>query len=167
MTDRRDRLAEKKEPTMTDIERAAEKLADVLVESQSREEDIRLIIHALTSHARPAADENARLRAGLMRIRTCTDCPTLGMGDMRKGLHCGLEDRDIFDRYDAADYGFEDATERWIEWARNEADAALTPAAAQAERGEGLCYPFSTETCKRPGCTCRYEAREAGKERGE
>ena len=71
--------------------------------------------------------ENAKMRDGLMRIRTCTDCPTLDMGDMRKGLQCGLEDRDIINRYEAAEYGFDDATERWFEWARNEADAALTP----------------------------------------
>jgi len=39
---------------MTEIEREAEKLADALVDSQSMEEDIRLIIHALT-HSRPPA----------------------------------------------------------------------------------------------------------------
>jgi len=46
-------------------------------------------------------------------------------GDYYLGLHCGLEDRDITDRYDAADYGWEKAFE-YIE-------SILLPAIAKAK----------------------------------
>ena len=52
-----------------------------------------------------------------------------------QGMGCGLEDRSITDRYDAMEYGWEQAMERvygeQIKWAREVIDAALTPEAAQ------------------------------------
>ena len=40
-------------------------------------------------------------------------------GEWQTGLHCGLEDRGIGDRYEACDHGFECGVERALEWARN------------------------------------------------
>ncbi len=52
-------------------------------------------------------------------------------GDYLTGLHCGLEDQNIDDRYDACDYGFWKGVERACEWAQGIAqgaiDAAPTP----------------------------------------
>lgn len=67
------------------------------------------------------------LREALKRIESGADAPSLAVGDMRKGLFCGVEDRDLRDRYDGAEYGWEDAAERYLEWAKNEAAAALSP----------------------------------------
>ena len=50
-------------------------------------------------------------------------------GDWAKGLHCGLEDRDIHDRYDACDYGFDAGVERALEFVQ----CALAEALALAE----------------------------------
>ena len=50
---------------------------------------------------------------------------------MRQGLGCGVEDRGIHDRYEAAEYGYEDALERCAEFIRNATDdAAKDPTAA-------------------------------------
>lgn len=51
------------------------------------------------------------------------DFPDLHAGQMRFGLRCGLEDREIGCPYEAAEYGFEDAIERCLEWAKNIAAA--------------------------------------------
>lgn len=67
--------------------------------------------------------ENAAMREALRRINEGESFPeyhTQGMG-------CGLEDRDIRDRYDAMEYGWEQCEERVIEWLSNELEAALTP----------------------------------------
>ena len=53
------------------------------------------------------------------------DAPDLAAKDMRFGLHCGLEDKDIMDRYSAADYGWLDCEERYLEWVKNIAREAL------------------------------------------
>lgn len=46
-------------------------------------------------------------------------------GEYHTGLHCGLEDRDIVDRYDACDHGFEKGVERALEWAQGVVEAVL------------------------------------------
>lgn len=47
----------------------------------------------------------------------------------------------------------------------------LAPIADEIARiaNDGQCYPFSTQTCDKPGCTCRAEKRDAraANERGE
>ncbi len=54
------------------------------------------------------------------------NCAEIHLTDnYQQGLFCGLEDRDIVDRYDACMYGFEKATERVIEWAKGMVEAAL------------------------------------------
>lgn len=80
-----------------------------------------------------------RLREALTNIGAAKDAPNLD-GDYLTGLRCGVEDRDITDRYDAAEYGFERASERFTEWATNEANAALasTPVATLAEHDAAL-----------------------------
>ena len=51
---------------------------------------------------------------------------------MRQGLGCGVEDRGIHDRYEAAEYGYEDALERCAEFIKNAiADAEKDPLAAK------------------------------------
>lgn len=51
---------------------------------------------------------------------------------MRQGLGCGVEDRGIHDRYEAAEYGYEDALERCADFIKNATnDAAKDPLAAK------------------------------------
>ena len=70
--------------------------------------------------------EVERLREALKRIATCQDAPDIdATGDWQKGLHCGVEDRDCQDRYQGADYGHAVGVEKGLEWASNEAKAAL------------------------------------------
>ena len=54
---------------------------------------------------RTAADKIERLR---MLLDEATTNPE---GDYYLGLRCGVEDRDIHDRYDAAEYGWDQAFE--------------------------------------------------------
>ena len=46
-------------------------------------------------------------------------------GQIQLGLHCGVEDRACADRYQGANYGYACGVDRALEWARNEAQAAL------------------------------------------
>lgn len=69
--------------------------------------------------------EIKRLREALDRIAQGKDAPDLYAGQMRTGLRCGVEDRNIVCRYESAEYGWDDAAERFLEWANNEARAAL------------------------------------------
>lgn len=58
-----------------------------------------------------------------------TDEPQVeNTGEWQTGVYCGLEDRDIRDRYQACDYGFEKGAERAIEWAQNVVAAAIAKA---------------------------------------
>lgn len=62
----------------------------------------------------------------LKRISECQDAPNIDVsGDWQFGLHCGVEDRAIRDRYAGADYGHAVGAERALEWASNEAKYAL------------------------------------------
>lgn len=56
----------------------------------------------------------------LAGLREDPDYPHL-TGDLYFGLHCGVEDRDLYNRYDCADYGYLEAQERMDEWAKNHA----------------------------------------------
>ena len=70
--------------------------------------------------------ERDRLRVALQLIASGEDAPDLEVeGDARSGLHCGVEDRDCRDRYEGADFGYTVGVEKTLEWARNEANAAL------------------------------------------
>ena len=75
-----------------------------------------------------AKAEVERLRGVLDRIHALDDFPEL-TSTMRTGLFCGVEDRNLTDRYEGAGYGWEDAAERCAEWAKNM--SALTPAPQQ------------------------------------
>uniref|UniRef100_A0A6M3XHA3 Uncharacterized protein n=1 Tax=viral metagenome TaxID=1070528 RepID=A0A6M3XHA3_9ZZZZ len=46
-------------------------------------------------------------------------------GEWQTGMFCGLEDRDITDRYDACVYGYETAIKKVKEWAIGHLEAAL------------------------------------------
>jgi|GEM_PF-4618465 len=71
-------------------------------------------------------NERDRLRVALQLIASGEDAPDLEVeGDARSGLHCGVEDRDCRDRYEGADFGYTVGVEKTLEWARNEANAAL------------------------------------------
>lgn len=62
----------------------------------------------------------------LLRLQTCEGSPDIDVsGEARFGLHCGVEDRDCQDRYDGADFGYSQGVEKTLEWAVNEAKAAL------------------------------------------
>ena len=69
----------------------------------------------------------AQLEAGLNRIKGLADAPDPDpMADIQFGLHAGLEDRGAQGNpYDACDYGFSEGASRVMEWAVNEAEAAL------------------------------------------
>lgn len=57
------------------------------------------------------------------------NCAEIHLTDnYQQGLFCGLEDKDIVDRYEACMYGFEKATERVIEWAQGMVEAAVKAA---------------------------------------
>lgn len=76
-----------------------------------------------------AANEIERMRAALYRISKCEDAPEIdATGEWQFGLYCGVEDRACRDRYDGADYGHAVGVEKGLEWAMNEAKAALEPA---------------------------------------
>lgn len=71
------------------------------------------------------AQRDALLEA-FERIKSGTDAPPIDVfGDYQFGLHCGVEDRSCSSRYDGADYGWAQGVERTIEWAANEAEAAI------------------------------------------
>lgn len=62
----------------------------------------------------------------LKRIFECQDAPDIDIGgESQFGLHCGVEDRGCYDRYEGADYGYSQGVERALEWSSNEAFAAL------------------------------------------
>ncbi|MCH8851106.1 MAG: hypothetical protein IID41_00475 [Planctomycetes bacterium] len=63
------------------------------------------------------------------------DEPSIDLTDeYHAGLHCGLEDRDIGDRYDACDYGFEKGVERVLEWAKDVVEGTIAKATPHASR---------------------------------
>lgn len=71
----------------------------------------------------------AALEGALTRIRDGVDSPEAPQ------LGCGVEDRDLqADGYGGAEYGWNDAEERFLEWARNEASAVLTAPAPQVSQ---------------------------------
>lgn len=62
--------------------------------------------------------KNERLKKELKYIKEQMDCPAIQCeGDWQTGMFCGLEDRNITDRYDACMYGYNHAIERVKEWA--------------------------------------------------
>lgn len=66
------------------------------------------------------------LRAALTRIVECEDAPDIDIGgEARLGLHCGVEDRNLRDRYEGADYGYAQGVERALRWAVNEVQSIL------------------------------------------
>lgn len=91
-------------------------------------ENATLEIRAHSSEARVAALEGA-----LTRIRDGEDAPNMPQ------LGCGVEDRDLqSDGYGAVEYGWSDAEDRFLEWARNEAEAALSAPPAPATCNDPL-----------------------------
>ena len=64
-----------------------------------------LFDHMVPSDVRLLVKEIERLRALLDEATTNPE------GDYYTGLRCGVEDRDIYDRYDAAEYGWDQAFE--------------------------------------------------------
>jgi len=95
--------------------------------------ELRTIVHGVADQAAAMLEADAdvrverdRLRDALQLIASGEDAPDLEVeGDARSGLHCGVEDRDLRDRYDGADFGYTVGAEKTLEWARNEANAAL------------------------------------------
>ena len=80
-------------------------------------------------NALPSVPSNALFAiavAALKRIAACEDAPAIDAeGEWQTGLHCGVEDRNCRDRFDGADYGHTVGVEKALEWASNEAQAAL------------------------------------------
>ena len=67
--------------------------------------------------------------AALEAIADGEDAPDIdAVGEWAFGLHCGLEDRMIADRYEAADYGHAIGAKKVTEWATGVARAALAHA---------------------------------------
>lgn len=61
---------------------------------------------AIAKALRDGAKEIERQKTLLEEVSTNPE------GDYYLGLRCGVEDRDIYDRYDAAEYGWDQAFER-------------------------------------------------------
>lgn len=80
----------------------------------------------------------AELVAALEAIANGDDAPDIdAVGEWAFGLHCGLEDRMIADRYEAADYGHAIGAKKVTEWATGVARAAL----ARAESATPARHP--------------------------
>lgn len=88
------------------------------------------LLHTLESLRATVATlqrDKARLTEGLTRIKDLTDSPDIDpTGDIQLGLHCWAGDRDLQDRYQGADFGYAQGVDRALEWAANEAHAALS-----------------------------------------
>ena len=70
--------------------------------------------------------ENKRLRNILdQTIETFGGEPVQGAGQWETGLFCGLEDRNITDRYDACRYGYDKALDKVQEWIIDEIEDSL------------------------------------------
>ena len=63
-------------------------------------------------------------------VNRMDDSPVQACGEWQTGLFCGLEDRNITDRYDACMYGYDKALERVQEWIIDEIEAAIEKAEA-------------------------------------
>lgn len=75
------------------------------------------------------------LAKSISGVQSDMDWPEL-TSSMRQGLFCGVEDRDIRDRYDGAAYGYEDALERCAEFIKNATeDCTSNPIARAAIEG--------------------------------
>jgi hypothetical protein len=70
-------------------------------EIKQRKKDVRTQYNRAEANLKYAK----QLEAAMLNI------PPEPAGEYYTGLHCGLEDRDIYDRYEAADYGWESAFE--------------------------------------------------------
>lgn len=71
----------------------------------------------------------AGLEKALQEIVDGADAPDIDVGgEMKFGLHCGVEDRNCRDRYEGANYGWASGVERTLEWAANVAKSALDAA---------------------------------------
>ena len=71
--------------------------------------------------------ERDGLRVALEELRDGKDEPEYHA----QGIGCGIEDRDIYDRYDAAEYGWDACQERYQEWIGIVVDAALSATGQQ------------------------------------
>lgn len=73
-----------------------------------------------------ALNQRDGYRMALQRIADGKDAPPIDAeGECLTGLKCGVEDRDCQDRYQGAEYGYAQGSEQMLEWAVNEARAAL------------------------------------------
>ena len=88
--------------------------------------------------------ENAELREALEYLRSGTDEPEYHA----QGMGCGIEDRDIMDRYDAAEYGWDAAVERYQEWIRNAVNDALS-GSGEHKRSNKMREPTHRGDCQK------------------
>ena len=79
-------------------------------------------------HARLIAAAPELLDACKNAVQRMSDSPVQACGEWETGLFCGLEDRNITDRYDACMHGYEKALERVQEWIIDEIEAAIAKA---------------------------------------
>ncbi len=74
------------------------------------------IVHCVNTHDALEA-KLAKLVEALKVPVADMECPAVeSSGEWHTGLHCGLEDRDIGDRYQSCDYGYGQALDRVSEW---------------------------------------------------
>ncbi len=66
-------------------------------------------------------------------IETMENGAIQAVGDWRTGMFCGLEDRDIRDRYEACLYGYEKAIARVQEWIIDGIEQAIADAESEPE----------------------------------
>lgn len=88
----------------------------------------RQLAHLNVGYDSPAFIALREMAEGLERIASCADAPDIDpCGDEQVGLHCGVEDRQLRDLYETADYGYTQGAERILEWAISEAVVAAQP----------------------------------------
>ena len=93
----------------------------------SRQYESKHDVIAIAHPTRAELEEQRReLLDALAKIRDCDDAPIIDpSGDVEFGLHCGVEDRQCEDRYEGANYGYAQGSEKTREWACNIASSAI------------------------------------------
>lgn len=84
---------------VTELAQLRDRAAKTVDEAAIRSDERRLLMQALDT--------------------TATGDEMNNTGKWRVGLHCGLEDRNITNRYQACDYGFDAGADRALEWAKD------------------------------------------------
>jgi hypothetical protein len=92
------------------VERLGEGIKTIAMTPKSMEPVFEAIYQKLKTapNYNPLKDANQRI---FLLEKVISDMATDPMGEYYTGLRCGVEDRDIYDRYAAVEYGWQEAFE--------------------------------------------------------